>query len=161
MKALVIYETKYGNTEQIARTIAASLNGSISTKVLSVAEATPDGLEDGDLLVVGGPTQAHGATPEFNAMLKRFSVRNLEGVKAATFDTRLHWPQLLSGSAAQTAAHQLQKAGYLMVAPPESFFVSGKEGPLVPGEADRASAWAHHIVEANLEVKKGGEVWIA
>jgi hypothetical protein len=31
------------------------------------------------------------------------------------------------------------------VAPPESFFVNGKEGPLVEGELDRATAWAESL----------------
>lgn len=148
MKALVMYQTKYGNTEQLARTIAASMNECIPTEVMSVKDVNQRGLAGVDLLLVGGPTQAHGAAPELNQALDSMGDGSLKGVKVATFDTRLHWPKLLSGSAADVAAQHLKAAGGQMIAPPESFFIAGTEGPLAPGEMERASRWGHWIAEA-------------
>lgn len=152
MKALVIYHTKLGNTEQIARAIAASMAECVPTEVISVDEFRPSSLAGVDLLVVGGPTLGHMATPELKAMLNGLGHGSLKGVRAATFDTRIHWPKLLSGSAADDAAKRLKDAGGLLVAPPESFFIVTSEGhtSLAPGEMARASEWGHWLAETAI-----------
>ena len=68
MRAVVIYESMYGNTHLVADAIAsglfdeAELTGVHLTQltVVPLAEATPDMLETADLVVVGGPTHVHG-----------------------------------------------------------------------------------------------------
>ena len=69
----------------------------------------------------------------------------LRGVATATFDTRLRWPVFLSGSAARGIARALERKGSRLVAPPESFFVNGREGPLAEGELERAGSWAETL----------------
>jgi flavodoxin len=104
-------------------------------------------LESGiSMLVVGGPTQAHGTSPAMKEFLDRLP--ELEGLAVAAFDTRLTWPRLLSGAASDRIAKALTKRGGHLVAQPESFLVSGGEGPLVEGELDRAKAWATALVES-------------
>jgi flavodoxin I len=146
MKTLVVYDSMFGNTEQIARVIADTLrtNGEVSLIAASHVAAIPtDGVE---LLVIGGPTQAHGDTPPIEAILDRIPAQGLRGVAVATFDTRLRWPRLLSGSAADTIAKRLRQRGAVLIVPPESFFVTGREGPLENGEIERAAGWARGIV---------------
>jgi hypothetical protein len=65
-----------------------------------------------------------------------------------TFDTRLTWPRFLAGSAAAAAAKRLAKKGARLLVPPESFLVTGTEGPLVEGEIERARTWANHVRDA-------------
>lgn len=155
MRALIVYDSEFGNTEQIARAIGMGLGEAYTVELTSAIQAgtlDPAGV---DLLLVGGPTQAHGMRPALRALLDGLRPHALTDVSAATFDTRVHWPRLLSGSAAQVAAKTLQGAGGRLVAPPESFFVDGREGPLSAGELDRATAWARRLAEAQAAIPTG------
>jgi hypothetical protein len=55
MRALVIYESMYGNTHQIAEAIAEGMDLPDDVAVLPVSEATQTMLDQVDLIVVGGP----------------------------------------------------------------------------------------------------------
>lgn len=146
MNALVVYESRFGNTERIAQAIGAALDTGAPPTVASyeaVAEV-PAGL---DLVVVGAPTHAHGVPAEFKTFLDKLPDDALDGVAVATFDTRYRKPALLTGSAARGIAKRLGRKGARLVAPPESFFIEHSEGPLEQGEVERAAAWAHGLAE--------------
>src|ERR671925_681536 len=100
MNALVVYASLHGNTERIARTVGAVLAGHGPTEVRPVADATAIPPET-DLLVVGGPTHAHGIDKTTKAYLDRLPPPAVTGLAVAAFDTRLGWPAVLSGSAAR------------------------------------------------------------
>jgi hypothetical protein len=68
------------------------------------------------------------------------SRNSTERSAVAAFDTRVHWPRRLSGSAADGIAARLQAAGGSLVAPPESFIVT-MTPEIEPGELARARAW--------------------
>jgi hypothetical protein len=106
------------------------------------------GAEGLDLLVAGGPTQARGASPALRAVLGDLRRGSLRGVRAAAFDTRLRMWRLLSGSAARVISRRLKRAGCRLVSRPESFFVTGREGPLETGGEDLAREWARGLVPA-------------
>ena len=65
------------------------------------------------------------------------------GSSAATFDTRLDKP--LAGGAGPRIARRLRSLGYDLVTEPEGFVVEDMEGPLRPGELERARAWAERL----------------
>ena len=145
MKSLVVYESKFGDTAQVAQAIAEGLHDGGSVQLLSVMDAVPFDLDGIDLLVVGGPTHAHGvsaALGQWLASLPREVVRDLP---IAAFDTRYRMARLLSGSAARAIARRLERAGAPTVAEPESFFVLASQGPLADGEIERATAWAQGL----------------
>lgn len=152
MNTLVVYDTQFGNTEQIARAIASRLENAGIVQFLSVTEAAGFDLTGVDLLVVGGPTQGHSARQQLRHWVEELPPAVLRATAVATFDTRLRWPVVLSGSAARTIAKTLRKNGARFIVPPESFFVEGREGPLADGELERAAAWA-----ATLAVKRARE----
>ncbi len=68
MRALVIYESMYGNTHTVAEHIATGLgaDGGTSVEVVPVGDATPERLAAADLVVVGGPTHIHGMSTEMS-----------------------------------------------------------------------------------------------
>src|SRR5687768_7425824 len=70
MKSLVVYESRFGNTALIARAVADALRERGSAHMLPVDEVTAADLDGLDLLVVGGPTHAHGVSSEVGAWLK-------------------------------------------------------------------------------------------
>jgi flavodoxin len=147
MNALVVYESTYGNTEKIARAIGAALadHGPTEVRPSTEAEVIPPGT---DLLVVGGPTHAHGMDKSLKAYLDRLPAAAVAGIAVAAFDTRLGWPAVLSGSAARGIAKQLGRKGGRRLVEPGSFVVEGGEGPLAEGELARATAWAEELAGA-------------
>jgi flavodoxin len=144
VKSLVVYVTHKGDTRRVADEIGEVLGKHGPAEVIPADEAPPVIGPDVDLLVVGGPTEGHGMTPEQRAYLDRLVGESIRGRRVAAFDTRLKWPRLLSGSAADAAAERLANLGARVVEPHGSFLVSTAP-ELLPGELDRARDWAANI----------------
>jgi flavodoxin len=142
VKTLVVYDSLYGNTAQVARAIGDAVAG--ETDVLRVGEVKPSELRSFDLVIVGSPTQGGRATEAMQAFLAR--VPALEGARAAVFDTRLRarWVKVF-GYGAGKIAERMKSLGATLVAEPEGFTVKGKKGPLADGELERAIAWAESL----------------
>ena len=147
MKALIVYDSVYGNTEKIARAIAEAITPSNEVKVVGAGEANPSELESIDLLIVGSPTHGGRPTPAVQNLLNK--VPKLQGIKVAAFDTRIPTKLVrVFGYAAGRIANNLKKKGSTLIASPEGFFVTGGQGPLKEGELERAAAWAKGILES-------------
>jgi len=158
-QALVVYESMFGNTEQVAEAIGEGLRSKVEVEVVRVDRA-PEVLADSlDLLVVGGPTHAfsmsrpgtrEGAAAQATVVMpSQIGIREWldrllpdDGTAViATFDTRVTKVRRLPGSAARAAAKVLRRRGLGVVAESVSFFVEDSTGPLSEGELDRARAW--------------------
>jgi hypothetical protein len=66
------------------------------------------------------------------------------GLRSAAFDTRLAKPRM-PGSAARGIARRLRRLGVMVVAPAQSFYVTGTEGPPAEGELERARQWGESL----------------
>jgi hypothetical protein len=163
MKALVVYESLFGNTEQVARAIARGLSEHGEVRIDEVTQAPSTLTEPLDLLVVGGPTHAFSMTRP-NTRQDAFRQGATQGSPAiglrewlghlpsgqhpeliATFDTRVAKVRRLPGSAAKGAAKTARKLGFRELAAAESFYVDDVGGPLLEGELDRARAWGAQL----------------
>lgn len=157
MHAIVVHESAWGNTQAVADAVAAGLGTSLTTEVVAVADAPPLPELSVDLLVVGAPTQAFGLSrPSTREDAHRRGGRQLAtGVREwiaegstqltiATFDTHVRHPNL-PGHAGHGAARTLRKMGCTVLADPETFYVDDYEGPLLPGELDRAREWGEEL----------------
>jgi len=165
MKALVVYESMFGNTEQVARAIAHGLSTRVTTDSVPVRGASAGIATDHELIVVGGPTHAFSMSrPSTREDAGRQGARQadaqegqgirewLDGLPpryhnavAAAFDTRVVKVRHLPGSAAKKADKVLRQHGLSHLAPPESFYVEATGGPLVDGELARAEAWGEQL----------------
>lgn len=141
MRALVVYDTNYGNTRVIAEVIATELGQGTTT--LSVADLTEASLDGVDVLVVGSPINGWRPTEKMQAFLRSLTPGSLAGVRAAAFDTRIKL--FIHGDAAAKISAALHAAGATIVAKPQGFVVEGTEGPLAPGQTGKAGAWAAFI----------------
>ena len=157
MKALVVYDSLYGNTEKIAEAIAEGITSTNEVKHRRTNEIGIKDLEAIDLLIVGAPTQAGRASQPLQAFLNRIPQNGLDKINVAAFDTRFqaHGRRWLMrtfletlGYAAGRIAKSLQGKGGQLVAPPQGFIVEDKDGPLKDRELERAAAWAKGIVES-------------
>jgi len=144
MKAMVVYDSLYGNTEKVARAIGGAIGD--EARVVRAGDVSLSELESVDLLVVGSPTQGGRPTPATRDFLDKVSKSAVESVNVAAFDTRVtsRWAAVF-GYAAGRIAKSLKRKGGTLVASPEGFFVEGTEGPLKDGELERADAWAKRI----------------
>ena len=171
MKALVVYESMYGNTHHVAEAIADGIRLDAEVEVVPVRKADAALLGDVDLLVVGGPTHIHGmsrpstrkgaieaaAKPDADLDVDPDAagpgLRDwFDGVarvpgRAAAFDTRRTGPAAVTGRASKGIARHLRHAGARLVAEPESFLVTKDEVP-VEGELDRARHWGAGLTAA-------------
>lgn len=146
MKSMVIYDSEYGNTRQLAEAIAEELEVVGAVEVRRAGDGPLSLPSDVALLVVGGPTQVHRVSPRLRAYLETLASGSLAGILAATFDTRSHGLLFLTGAASRGIAKLLKHKGARTVVGPESFIVEGSRGPLADGEEERARAWAREIL---------------
>ncbi len=149
MNALIVYDSQFGNTEKIAKKVAAAIGKSAKAVHVSKADARLNGV---DMLIVASPTQAWRATPAIRSFLEKLP--GLIGIPAAAFDTRFKRTRILTGSAARGISKALEKKGAKILMPPESFFVESKKGPLLDGELERAEKWAMEIAKTHNVRKK-------
>jgi hypothetical protein len=158
VKAVVVYQSHWGNTAAVAQAIAEGIGeGALA---LPTGQATAEVLDGADLVVAGSPVIAFRmpnertrtslaserspdppdlSQPSMASWLKDLQQRS---GPAAAFDTRARGP---FGSAAPAIAKGLQKAGYRIVAKPTGFYVDGKYGPMRAGEIDRAREWGREL----------------
>lgn len=146
MKNLVIYDSQFGNTEKIAQVVAESL----SAKAIRVNNASIDDLNDLDLLVVGSPTLGGRATELVNKFLEQIPQGKLKDVRICAFDTRFSEKEVnfalrfllktIDYAGPKIAKILISKGGKQFVLP-MGFIVKGKDGPLIPGELERARTW--------------------
>ncbi|KRC50304.1 MULTISPECIES: flavodoxin family protein [unclassified Nocardioides] len=169
--ALVVYESLFDNTAQVARAIVRGLHRAgfeaHSVPVTSIASTGP---VDVDLLLLGAPTHAfslsrpssradavrHGAAPERAGTGAREWIRTIGPERfgtsrVAVFDTRAARVHRLPIAAGVTAARLLRRRGFHLLRNPVAFLVEGTRGPLVEGEEDRAERWGRMIGAACLD----------
>lgn len=157
MKAMVVYDSAYGNTEKIAQAIGNALGSREDVQVVRVGDIRPEQLAGVTLLIAGSPTQKFSPTGATTGFLKGIPRNGLEGVKVAAFDTRFPESKIdeirilaffvrIFGYAAELIAGRLQKKGGELAAPAEGFYVADTEGPLLEGELERAADWAKQIM---------------
>ncbi len=170
MTVVVIYESMYGNTREIAEAIARGASQHVPAVAVNVHDATADLVGSASLLVVGGPTHVHSMSspktraaaaeraskPESGVILETgadgaglrewFDSLSSIDVPAAAFDTRLAWPAWLAGRASKRIARLLRRRGARLIRPPQSFLM-GKDDRLIAGQVDGAVRWGEELAK--------------
>ena len=186
MRALIVYESMYGNTHAIAAQIANGMRATLGeVEMVAAHEVTREQVAAADVLVVGGPTHAHGMTSAATRRSARDAahkpdsplvveneidgpglrdwfdgVGQIAGTRAAAFDTRIDASVLVTGHASKGISHRLRRHGCLLIADPESVLVT-KTSELVAGEPERAKHWGHALALAVTpahELRDSGDV---
>jgi hypothetical protein len=168
MRAVIVFESMFGNTEAFAREIADGLSAEDTEVAFTdVRHVRPEDLRPCDLLVVGAPTHAFSLSRASTrddavrqgAPASRASVGVREWLPAleeafppgtrrpvvAVFDTRVEKVRHLPGSAARRAARMLRAMHFELVGRPTSFFVGGIAGPPSADEPARAREWGQRL----------------
>lgn len=163
MRALVVYESMWGNTEQVARAIAEGIAETDTVDVVDVANAPAEPDVDVALIIAGGPTHAFSMSkPATRAEAHHRGAPNgsdAVGIRewlaalpvghhaqtVATFDTKASRVKHLPGSAAKKAGKVAGRHGYAQADHAQSFLVADTEGPLLDGELQRAAEWGRQL----------------
>ncbi len=156
MKALVVYDSFFGNTEKVAQAVGRGIGAPEEVGLVRVSSLAPQQLAEAQLLVIGSPTRGFRPSEATMTFLAGLPVGSLRGKKVAAFDTRLTMETMgrvirfmfwikLGKFAAPSMAEALQKAGGELALPPEGFIVKTSEGPLQEGELERAEAWGRNL----------------
>lgn len=164
MRALVVYESMFGNTRRIAQAVADGMADAAEVAITDVVDAPATVPQEVDMLVVGAPTHVFSLSREATrqeAARRGGAFTDVPegvrewlgslaaprpGVTFAAFDTRVDGMALLPGSASHAASRLAKKLGFEVIEP-SSFLVSGYEGPLVDGELQSAREWGHGLTE--------------
>jgi menaquinone-dependent protoporphyrinogen IX oxidase len=172
MKALVVYESMFGNTRRIAESIAQGLGEFADVRTVCVAAKPAPEVQGVDLVVVGGPTHAWSMTraqtrqtaPGYankpgSGLRLEPGADEAQGVRewlhslpdmsvaAAAFDTRINKPAIFTGRASKAIARSLTKHGARLMTRPESFLVDPKSH-LLPGEDERGRLWGLQLAKS-------------
>jgi flavorubredoxin len=163
MKAVIVYESLWGNTAAIARAIAEGLGP--GAQALSTAQASSAAISGVDFIVAGAPVLGFrlpsdkmlkmiGETPGKNPVAPDLSHPSMRAWldalpkgsgRSAAFETRIWWSP---GGATAEIVRRLERAGYRSVAKARRFIVKGKSGPLRDGELERARLWGAELAQA-------------
>ncbi|MBW9120815.1 flavodoxin family protein [Microbacterium trichothecenolyticum] len=163
----IVYESMFGNTRSIAEAIADGIRPYCPVTLVPIGRVDELAGEL-DMLIVGGPTHAHGLSrPESRAeaivwadneqknlhLDDGWSERGIREWLAhtpsparrfAAFDSRVDMPRIFTGSAAAAIDRRLTKAGGERFAGPMSFLVD-RGSRLVDGEVERAHEWGGEL----------------
>jgi hypothetical protein len=163
MKAVVVYESHWGNTAAIAKAIAEGIGP--DARALTTDEASPEVITDADLIVAGAPviafrlpddralegiakssekapTPPDVSHPSLHAWLSALPAA--QGY-SASFETGVRWSP---GSAAGAIRRRLAGAGYRPLGKPRRFVVKGMYGPLRVGEVEQARRWGVELARS-------------
>lgn len=155
MDAIVVYESLWGNTAEVARAVAEGLGP--GARALRTDEVRPEDVAGAELVCAGAPVlgfklssermregirqnPGKGPAPDLSCPLLRTWLEGLDPGSGwgAAFDTRVRGP---FGKGAPEIGKQLEARGYVCITEPDGFVVRGKHGPLRDGEIERARSW--------------------
>ena len=132
MRAVVVFDSRYGNTEKIARSLGAGISeAGVETECVNSRDVKVEALKDLDLICIGAPTEAFSASKPIKAFIAKLDGASLAGKWGFAFDTKLS--SRISGSAAKFIEKELKRLGLRVLATHESAMVSS------PPARDRAS----------------------
>jgi flavodoxin len=124
MRACVIFDTRYGNTEKIARSFETGLReAGVQTVCVNAKDVAVESLMQYDLICVGAPTEAFSASKPMKEFLGKLKSIDLSGKCGFAFDTKLD--SRFSGSAAKFIEKELSNKDLQIIVPRESALVFG------------------------------------
>ena len=155
MKVLVVFDSYFGNTEEIGKAIAKPISNAETKRTKDISHSDLPGYE---LIIFGSPTRGFRPTEDILKLVKSIPKKGLAGIKVAVFDTRIDLETInsnflrkfvdMGGYAAPTLKKMLCRKGAESIIEPEGFYVMDTEGPLKDKELERAENWGSKVMES-------------
>lgn len=159
MKTLIVYDSVFGNTMEIAKAIASGAIEKDKINIIKISDFSVERLIDIQLLIVGSPTRGFRPTKAISEFLKTLPSDKMNNIKIATFDTRIDLETIKNKFfrflvdnkyAAKPISKALIKKGGKLISEPQGFLVSSEQGPLKKGEIERAAEWGKQIINTKI-----------
>lgn len=142
-RAVVIYDSRYGNTEKIARSFENGLKlAGLQSICINAKDASAQLLREFDLIALGAPTEWHSASKPMKKFLESLKSVELSRKYGFAFDTKLTRP--FSGSAATVIEKELRNRGVRIISEHESATVFLENG-------STSGAWLKQGEETRFE----------
>ena len=129
-KAMIVYYSKFGNTERIAKALGEGMKkGGLSFDIASTENVDPAKLIEYDILALGAPTHAFGIAMPMKDFLKKLESEPMQGKKGFAFDTG--FGKMLAGSAAKGIEKKLMELQVTIIRPRATAKIKTVEGKTV------------------------------
>ncbi|HEV2226446.1 MAG TPA: flavodoxin domain-containing protein [Nitrososphaerales archaeon] len=147
MRGIVVYDTSYGNTAQIAEIIADTLNDSgVKADLCRESDIKNPSAKDYEFVIVGSPTRFGTMSFAIRGFLGRLKGDQWIGKPFTAFDTENpENAEKKQGSAAEKIAQKLLEKKMTQLSPVLKSLVIGMRGPLVEGEVERTRTYAKSL----------------
>lgn len=153
MKSLVVYDSYFGNTELVAKTIYKTLQKAGSSRLIHVSEASNLDIDTFNLVVVGSPTRYYKPTKPIVQFVRE--VKSYD-IQMALFDTRMdaenHWilgpAERMLGFAADTMASIVDMGRAQMDVEPLGVYVKTTKGPVRKKALRDIETWTNLVIQA-------------
>jgi menaquinone-dependent protoporphyrinogen IX oxidase len=147
-KAIIVYESKYGNTRKVAEQIAEGMRQVRGTEVIlaEVTEADLSRIDAFDAILIGSPNHVGRAMGSIRTFIDTLGKQNLANKKVAVFDTYIakNFEKALKKMEKQIK----EKVPSLsLVAPGLSVRVDGMKGPVCEGELPKCREFGISIAK--------------
>ncbi len=147
-KALIAYDSKYGNTKIVAEKIAESIKagGKLKTKLLFMDDVDFGTIPMYDVLVFGTPNHYSKPSKKALGFLEKLKDLDLANKKVAAFDTCLRKQE---GRACRRIEMKILEAVRKpeIITPGLSILVGGLKGPILEGELKKCEEFGKRIVQ--------------
>jgi len=148
-KAIVVYESKYGNTKLAAETIVEGMNQvtGMEAVLVEVHDANLTKINEFDVVLVGSPNHLGRATRGVTKFINRLAELKLENKQATVFDTYIsNWVQDFEKVVKKMEKQIAEKAsGIALIVPGLSIGVEGTKGPITEGELPKCKEFGIKI----------------
>lgn len=139
MKAIVVFGSTTGNTEEVANYVVSGLQTNHEVTLKNVIDTSPEELKEYDLIVLGSSTWNEGLLQDdFIPFYEQMDGLDLNGKKAAVFGCGESIYEHFC-TAVDTLETKLKELGASIEA--ESFKIDGDIGPYLP----QIQEWASKI----------------
>lgn len=151
MKVIILYDTKYGNTEKVAKAISEGMKevGFGEVTVKSGSETTPQELREAGVWIFGSPTHIGTTTRNFKRLIRWMKKERPVGKKGVAFDTRLEKSRR---GASDKLVHVMQALEIEILDGPFYFRVKDVKGPLITGELEKATTLGRKLAGQIREI---------
>ena len=137
-KVIIIYESKYGNTRQVAQTIGEGIREGQKNEVnmLELGDVDLNIIDDYAVVLIGSPNHIGSPTRGIKKFIEKLGKQDLKEKQVAVFDT------CFTGDyekAVKRMEEEIRKKapGLQLLQPGLSIIVKGMKGPPVDGEIDK------------------------
>lgn len=136
MRALLIYDSIFGNTEKVAKALSSGMREEgIEVDCMRANSVDIGTLGNYDMIVIGGPTHKVGLSETMKTFTKQLKKADVKNKLAFAYDTKYN--KRFAGSAANRIERRMKQYGMKIVMSHVSAVVLGREGPLEDGTEEK------------------------